>query len=70
MITPAMGYRIVVNRMSPKVATEFCKVPMESVPNCSDCGLCISRCPYDLPIPEILQANYQLYLEHCREVGE
>jgi uncharacterized protein len=70
MITPAMGYRVVVNRMSPKVATEFCKVPMESVARCNNCQVCISRCPYDLPVPEILQANYQLYLEHCRELGK
>ena len=70
MITPAMGYRIVVNRMSPKVATEFCKVPMESVARCNNCQVCVGRCPYDLPVPEILQANYQLYLEHCREIGE
>jgi uncharacterized protein len=70
MITPAMGYRIVVNRMSAEVATEFCKVPMESVTRCNNCGTCIERCPYDLPVPEILQTNYQLYLEHGRELGK
>ena len=70
MITPAMGYRIVVNRMSPKVATEFCKAPMESVARCNDCKTCIARCPYDLPIPEILKSHHQLFLEHCRELEQ
>ena len=69
LITPAMGYKIVVNRMSPAVARDFCKGPMESVVQCNDCGICIDRCPYDLQIPEILKAHYQLYLEHCRELG-
>jgi predicted aldo/keto reductase-like oxidoreductase len=69
MITPAMGYRIVVNRMSPTVAVGFCKTPMESVPNCTECGVCIDRCPYDLPIPEILKSHHELYTRHRQEAG-
>lgn len=69
LITPAMGYRIVVNRMSAAVAVEFCKGPMESVAKCNDCGICIDRCPYDLPIPATIKAHRQLYLEHCRAAG-
>ncbi|HKK01978.1 MAG TPA: aldo/keto reductase, partial [Desulfuromonadales bacterium] len=67
MITPAMGYRILVNRMSPQVATEFLKSPMESVPQCTECGLCIQRCPYDLPVPEIIRGHYELYRRHLAE---
>ena len=62
MITPAMGYPIVAARMSGAVAAEFCKVPMESVPLCTACGVCIDRCPYELNIPEILKANYERFL--------
>ena len=69
MITPAMGYRIVVNRMSPKVAVDFLKTPMESIALCTECGACIQRCPYDLPVPEILKGNYDLYLQHLKEQG-
>lgn len=69
LITPAMGYKIVVNRMSAAVAADFCKVPMESIANCNSCGICIDRCPYDLQIPEIIKAHQQLYLEHCRAEG-
>jgi predicted aldo/keto reductase-like oxidoreductase len=63
-ITPAMGYPIVAARMSPAVSVEFSKGPMESVPKCVECGVCISRCPYELPIPEILKRNYALYEQH------
>ncbi len=64
MITPAMGYPIVAARMSAAVAAEFSRVPMESVPRCNACGACIDRCPYELPIPEMLKANYELFLQH------
>lgn len=66
MITPAMGYRIVAKRMSPKVAVEFSRLPMESVSKCVKCGICISRCPYELPIPDLLQRNRELFEEHCK----
>ncbi len=67
MITPAMGYPIVAARMSPSVAVEFCKKPMESVLLCTGCGACVERCPYELRIPEILSANYALYEGHLKQ---
>jgi predicted aldo/keto reductase-like oxidoreductase len=67
MITPAMGYPIVAARMSPPVAVEFCKKPMESVLLCTACGSCMERCPYELSIPEILKSNYALYERHLKE---
>lgn len=67
MITPAMGYPIVASRMSPSVAVEFCRIPMESVPLCTECGGCMERCPYELPVSDILKANYSLYEKHRKE---
>jgi predicted aldo/keto reductase-like oxidoreductase len=68
MITPAMGYPIVAARMSAAVAAEFSRWPMESVVRCNACGACIDRCPYELPIPEMLKANYELFLQHSTTV--
>jgi len=67
MITPAMGYPIVAARMSPSVAVEFCRKPMESVQLCIGCGACLKRCPYELNITDILRANYALYAKHLNE---
>lgn len=64
MITPAMGYKVVSMRMSPKVAAENLKQVMESVPQCVDCGVCITRCPYNLPIPEMLKKHYDMFEQH------
>ena len=67
MITPAMGYRVIANRMSPAVAVEFSKVPMESILKCSECGECIEKCPYELPIPDMLKSFYDLYEQHRKQ---
>jgi uncharacterized protein len=64
MITAGMSYKVIAARMSPKVAVEFCKIPMESVALCIECRECIERCPYELPIPDILKAHYDLYEQH------
>jgi predicted aldo/keto reductase-like oxidoreductase len=71
MITPAMGYKVIAARMSPKVALEFSKIPMESVAQCTECRECLSRCPYDLPIPEMFQQHRALYEQHkAAQFGE
>jgi predicted aldo/keto reductase-like oxidoreductase len=64
MITAAMGYKVIAARMSPKVAIEFSKIPMESVSLCTDCRECLERCPYELPIPDMLKEHYDLYEQH------
>jgi len=68
MITPAMGYPIIASRMSPAVSVEFCKVSMESVPLCTECGGCLERCPYELPVKDILKKNYALYEKHLKAI--
>ena len=67
MITTAMAYKVIASRMSPPVAVEFCKVPMETIPLCTECRECIDRCPYELPIPDMLKEYYDLYEQHKAE---
>lgn len=64
MITMAMAYKLVASRMSPAVSVDFCRPAMESVKLCSECEICLERCPYELPIPDMLKANYDLYEGH------
>ena len=66
IITPAMSYPVIVKRMSPSVSVQYFKNPMESVTRCTGCGECITRCPYELNIPDIIQKNYKIYNEHLK----
>jgi predicted aldo/keto reductase-like oxidoreductase len=68
-ITPGMNYNLVASRMSPAVSVEFARIPMESIKLCTACGACVERCPYELPIPKILKAHYDLYEAHRAEAG-
>jgi len=68
MITIAMGYKILASRMSPAVSVDFARAAMESVKLCDACGTCIERCPYELPIPEMLKSSYDLYEQHLAEL--
>jgi len=29
--------------------------------NCTECGECLRRCPYQLPIPDLIKENLSLY---------
>ncbi|HEY9073449.1 MAG TPA: aldo/keto reductase [Desulfobaccales bacterium] len=70
MITPAMLYAIVAHRMGPAKAAAFSAKFMETVRNCQECAECADRCPYSLPIPEMLKENLALYDKHRQEVQE
>lgn len=67
MITAAMGYKVIASRMSPRVAVEISQISMESVSFCTECRECVDRCPYELPIPDILKVHYDLYEKHKAE---
>jgi predicted aldo/keto reductase-like oxidoreductase len=69
IVTAAMSYPIVASRMSPEVSVEFLKIPMESIEKCTECGVCIEKCPYELPIPELLKKNYDLFEAHRAQIG-
>ena len=64
-----MGYKVIASRMSPLVSVEFSRAAMESIKECIECGICEERCPYELPIQEMLKANYDLYEMHRKEFG-
>lgn len=66
-ITYAMMYRVVTKRLSPAKAVAFAGATMETVRQCIDCGECAARCPYNLPIPEMLREYLAMYDSHRQE---
>ncbi len=69
-ITYAMMYKVVSLRMSPAKAVGFSGKIMETVRNCEDCGQCEAKCPYGLPIPEMLREYLALYDRHRQEEAQ
>lgn len=63
-ITVAMVYPLLVSRMSRETAVTFAQKAMETVPGCEECGECMDKCPYGLPIPEMIRDHYQMYREN------
>jgi len=55
-----LGAKTFLKRMGPGGM----KVPIftslwEKAENCKECGECVKRCPYGLPIPELIKANVE-----------
>ena len=50
-------------RRSPSASwlSEYWQKEMEKIDNCLDCGLCKTRCPYELDIPRLLRKNLADY---------
>ena len=54
------GYKQVVAMAKDKIAT---------VENCIECGECVERCPYGLPIPDMLQESLEIYQRFLSKQG-
>ncbi len=53
-----LGGRSFIKRMGPAILQNpmFGKM-WENAANCTECGECMTRCPYELPIPEMIKDN-------------
>ncbi len=64
----AIGLKSFVKRFGPKVVQEigWMKESIEKARNCSECGECLPRCPYQLPIPYMIKENLS-WFDHLRD---
>ncbi len=57
-----MGLKSIVNRFGPNVETlDWFRSLIEKARRCTECGECLTRCPYQLPIPEQMKKNLAWY---------
>jgi len=57
-IQHVIGIKSMVKRIGPQILTEgWPKLAIEQARNCTECGECMERCPYELPIPELIREN-------------
>jgi uncharacterized protein len=59
-----LGIRSFIKRIGPASTQYPIFVNMlEKAANCTECGECMERCPYDLPIPDMIKENLNLMKE-------
>ncbi len=58
-----------VRRFSYKQVVAMAKDRIATVENCVECGECVERCPYGLPIPDMLQENLEIYQRFLSKWG-
>jgi len=65
-IPEVMSFKSILKRMQSDKALNFSRDAVNTVEICNECGECIERCPYELPIPEMLRENLALFQEALR----
>jgi len=58
-----------VRRFSPKQLAFIAKEAVASVEQCADCGECVEKCPYHLPIPDMLKENKEAFKKFMADHG-
>ncbi len=56
-----MGIKSVIRRFGNPDEIAWVKGVAEKARDCSECGDCLPRCPYQLPIPELIKQNLEWY---------
>jgi predicted aldo/keto reductase-like oxidoreductase len=53
-----VGLKSIIKRLGPNAdELGWLKELIEKARNCSECGECLPRCPYQLPIPDLIKEN-------------
>jgi uncharacterized protein len=59
----------IMKRMSFEAANNFVEPAMRTAAGCIECGDCVERCPYDLPIPDLLKERRKMWAEFAAGRG-
>jgi predicted aldo/keto reductase-like oxidoreductase len=63
-----LGLKTIVRRFGPVTQElDWFYSLVEKARNCSECGDCLTRCPYELPIPKLISENLAWYDQWLEE---
>jgi predicted aldo/keto reductase-like oxidoreductase len=57
-------------RFPPQMSIRMSKAPMETAEHCVQCGQCEEKCPYELPVSEMIQESLDHYRRFCEIHGQ
>jgi len=63
-IPSVLLFKSIANRVSREGVKAWLEKPMENVVKCIECGECEEKCPYNLPIIDMLKENLALFKAH------
>ncbi len=69
MIPGALGFKSTSKRLAPAAAIAMAGAAMESVENCGECQECVEKCPYELPIPDLLKESLAIFDDFKKRHG-
>lgn len=58
-----------VRRFSPKQLMAIAKDAVSSAEQCVECGQCVEKCPYNLPVPDMLKENVDIFRKFLAAQG-
>ena len=58
-----------VRRFSPQQLSVIAKEAVASAGQCVECGDCVEKCPYHLPVPEMLKENAEVFGKFMADHG-
>ena len=62
-------FRAQDKRFPPRAAIAMAKDVMKRAEECIQCGECADKCPYELPVPDLISDSLDYYRQFCRENG-
>ncbi len=66
-IPTALGMQAFVKRLPPLATIALNDENMKKADTCIECGECAEKCPYELPIPDLIKENLSLYREYVKK---
>jgi len=62
-------FKAQAKRFPPEMAIKMGMEPMKMAENCVQCGECEAKCPYELPVPELIAESLDYYRQFCEQHG-
>jgi predicted aldo/keto reductase-like oxidoreductase len=63
-------FKAQAKRFLPETAIKMAAEPMKMAENCAQCGECEAKCPYELPVPDLINETLDYYRQFCEQHGQ